>query len=90
MPTATIVPQQLIWWKPATHVSAVVHPLSNVGKAAPPPQVPATGGGHLLLLQVLPAVQALPLATHLPFAGSQQPLPQSAPLQHAWPGPPHT
>jgi len=66
-----------------------VQPLSNVvGNGVPPPHMPATGGGHVLLPQVVPASHALPLATHLRLPGSQQPLPQSAPLQQASPGPP--
>jgi hypothetical protein len=51
--------------------------------------MPLAGGGQLLLAQVVPAAQALPLATHLRSDESQQPLPQSAPLQHASPGAPH-
>ena len=65
-----------------------VQPLSKTGNGWPPPHWPATGVGHLLLLQAVPTVQAAPLATHFWFAGSQQPLPQSAPLQQASPGAP--
>jgi hypothetical protein len=50
--------------------------------------MPDIGGGHVLFLQVVPTSHALPLATQLRLAGSQQPLPQSAPLQQASPGPP--
>jgi hypothetical protein len=51
--------------------------------------MPLTGGGQTLLLHVVPSVHDWPLPTHRRSAGSQQPVPQSAPLQHASPGAPH-
>src|SRR6185312_10089241 len=87
-PTPWSEPQQSTWWKPSEQLSVVVQPLSKVGNVVVPPHIPGCGAGQVFLLHAVPAVQVAPLATHLRFAGSQQPLPQSAPLQHASPGPP--